>query len=225
MHNSPETGLAGSYRSGRTATDTRLIQMENFGGVGPDFSFCPGVWQRSLAGIGFSPPAPRLGIRGHFCHVTFKITAGVFEIGEEIIPAIDLLYKNRVIPDMAAAYLLADRGPRMGVELLIVSSLFRSESGDGAKSLHLAVRRGTARTKQAEQRNGNNVFQVGLDVFHKGDSLAKYVVKNGKGNEDQSAEEPVIGEEIALQWIAQWLPPALPDQEACFLLERLGKYK
>jgi hypothetical protein len=100
------------------------------------FHVCPPFVRRTaikrlLARLANGPPLLRGLVGSHLGHVADEISAGVFKVAEEVMPAIiQLAQINRVVLDMALRDHLQDLRPDGGMQLFVFLHLFRAEADD-----------------------------------------------------------------------------------------------
>ena len=103
------------------------------------------VGEGILHGVGELPPALRLGVGRHRCHVGLEVLADVVEGREEVRP----VAPDRVVPDVRPPDLVEHPGPRIGVQSFVLVDRFGTyadplpEAADGHR-LAPAVAEATA---------------------------------------------------------------------------------
>ncbi len=108
----------------------------DFFGVGPYFAESGGVREGRLTGVGLPPPTLRVRTIRDFHHVRFKISPGVFEIGEEIEFPFNFPFVDGKVPDVGPLDCRIDLGPGIGMEVSVMISFFRFEAGDPGETLN-----------------------------------------------------------------------------------------
>ena len=122
--------------------------MEDFLHTGPPFAGCA-VGERLLARFADGPPFLSGGIGGHFRRIHGKISSGVFEITEQVMPSVVKPAQiDRVVPDIAITDHPFHVGPDGGVEFFVFIDFSGVEADDGSVAFH-----------------GLGSFLVGLNYF------------------------------------------------------------